>query len=144
MEIIDEAPLPFLPSSGHDSDSDPDLFAPHFDIPLDIDSGWDFDASEDEFSDRDDEQDGMEIDPTSESACSSSSDEIVPPSIDLDPWSSFNEFQDLDEPLTLEEMMKKLDEMAGPGDEAAIWDASEPFYFHISSLSNIVACWIRK
>ncbi|KAJ7893696.1 hypothetical protein B0H14DRAFT_3427345 [Mycena olivaceomarginata] len=53
---------------------------------------------------------------------------------DLDPWSAFDEFQDLDQLVSREEMLQQLEEMLGPGDEydddmpldaeteASLWD----------------------
>ncbi|KAJ7843920.1 hypothetical protein B0H14DRAFT_2778046, partial [Mycena olivaceomarginata] len=38
---------------------------------------------------------------------------------EVDPWSGFDEFQDLDKPVSREEMMQMLDELLGPGDEPA-------------------------
>ncbi|KAJ7277813.1 hypothetical protein C8J57DRAFT_1579380 [Mycena rebaudengoi] len=43
--------------------------------------------------------------------------------IEADPWDGFDEFQDLNVPLTLDQMRNELDEMLGPGQEAAHWDA---------------------
>lgn len=45
------------------------------------------------------------------------------PLVELDPWRGFDEFQDLDNPISLEEMMVQLEEMRGPEEEAKLWDA---------------------
>ncbi|KAJ7215472.1 hypothetical protein GGX14DRAFT_391900 [Mycena pura] len=46
----------------------------------------------------------------------------LPTDVDIEPWSGFDEFLDVDTPVSLEEMVKQLDEMMGPDNEAELWD----------------------
>ncbi|KAJ7670328.1 hypothetical protein B0H17DRAFT_1141917 [Mycena rosella] len=85
---------------------------------------WDFHSSgsDDEASNPADDMESMDLNPNPDTASSSSSNSATPPPDDSDPWSGFNEFQDLDKPLTLEQMMRNLDDMVGPDEAAMEWD----------------------
>ncbi|KAF7340503.1 hypothetical protein MSAN_02121700 [Mycena sanguinolenta] len=98
-----------------------------------------------------DSEDGMDVDDASDSVSSVGSEPLssAPSDSDLDPWSAFDEFQDLDEPVSHEEMLEQLEEMLGPGDErdddmnldaeteASLWDELHGL-FHIPD--NILFC----
>ncbi|KAJ7224885.1 hypothetical protein C8J57DRAFT_1253129 [Mycena rebaudengoi] len=82
-----------------------------------------------EFS-NDDLTEAMDIDlvpevpsPTTLTPESSPEPISIPVEVDPDPWHGFDEFQDLDTPVTLDEMIQQLDDMLGPDQEAAHWDA---------------------
>jgi hypothetical protein len=67
--------------------------------------------------------DGMDSDDTMSQIASSVESEAHSVELltsDLEHWRKFNEFQDLDEPISHEAMIQKLDEMLGPGDEG-LW-----------------------
>jgi hypothetical protein len=83
----------------------------------------------------------MEVDfVATESLSTGHAEQIItpPPPIELDPWSGFDEFQDLDRPLSIDEMKEKLDEMIGPDQEATLWDARQfvSFELHPNSWSR--------
>jgi hypothetical protein len=85
----------------------------------------------------------MEVDVVkAESPSTSHAEENItpPPHIEPDPWSGFDEFQDLDTPLSIDEMKEKLDEMIGPDQEAALWDARQ-FVFIQTVSKLIVSCF---
>ncbi|KAJ7694395.1 hypothetical protein B0H17DRAFT_1275491 [Mycena rosella] len=60
----------------------------------------------------------MDVDTDPDNASSSFSDRTIPPLIDCDLWSGIDDFQDLDEPLTLEQMMRNLDDMVSLNEAA--------------------------
>lgn len=110
------------PTDAIDSDSDlsrspsPDLFEP---LPEDTEMEWHPPA---DAADLDGcaSDDGMDVDSTMSDSTSCSEPEIHSPSqpdLELDPWSAFDEFQDLDEPITREEMRRNLEDMLGPDEE---------------------------
>ncbi|KAF7340818.1 hypothetical protein MSAN_02111100 [Mycena sanguinolenta] len=62
----------------------------------------------------------MDVDDDASDTTSSASFPSVstaPANDELDPWRSFDELQDKDEPISREEMVRQLEEMLGPGDD---------------------------
>jgi len=63
----------------------------------------------------------MDIDADSESEAS---DAQSMSDSELNDWRSFDEQEDQEVPISREDMIKELDEMLGPDEEAVLWDCS--------------------
>lgn len=61
----------------------------------------------------------------------------LPAEVDIEPWSGFDEFLDVDTPVSLEDMMKQLDEMMGPDNEANLWDVREYTLLIVCAFTDI-------
>jgi len=49
---------------------------------------------------------------------------------ELDGWSGFDEVLDTDNPITREEMIRQLEEMVAPGQEAELWAIRASLWFN--------------
>ncbi|KAJ7469064.1 hypothetical protein FB451DRAFT_1177061 [Mycena latifolia] len=94
IDMPDDVVLPFSHSSSDFIYDDVDPPSLNLEVPADLDLGWDFQASDSDDADSN-EHDAMEIDVASDNSSSNSSDSPFPPPVDSDPWSGFDEFQDL-------------------------------------------------
>lgn len=132
----DETSLPF-PGSDDDHPDAPDL-----DDPPAIDSDWDYEQENDPPV-LGNVVDAMDIDPRPDNASTTSnttaSNSTIPAAmdVDLDPWRGFDEFQDRDEPLSIDEMIQRLDDMVGPEEEAEMWDASKPYSMYFANCTSL-------
>ncbi|KAJ7166233.1 hypothetical protein C8R46DRAFT_1219984 [Mycena filopes] len=117
-DVLEDAVLPFP----HDADSDSDRGLRD----AESESNWDYDfeppqaCSDDEPPVQGNLFDSADPDDFSDIlSTASSTPPILPlsPDGDEDPWSGFDEFQDLDEDISLQEMVDALEDMVGPDED---------------------------